>query len=183
MHELTILTLDDLPDLVAADNVLIERELRASAPSTVVRFAIEMHAAPLRTRILSHRLAARQLRGIATETIGWRTGDPSNPASFACLVFTTVAAEDALVILRVRAPTPTHMRSLLAAAGAEAVGLGLKRVRCYGGVDPGLMTDCGLETTIVAQQRPGVTWIRPDLVNVETFRWSACQTYAACVPL
>lgn len=45
------------------------------------------------------------------------------------------------------------------------------------------MSESGLASAIVADQRPGVAWIRPDLANLQSFEWVNCQTAAACVPL
>lgn len=137
-HELKALKLDDLPALVAADNALTEREFQASAPSDHVRFSIDTNADALRSRILGQGSVTRKVKGLDVDTVGWQIGDPTDPASFACLVAMTVVAEDALVIMRVRAPSPGHMRSLLAAAAAEASRTGLRRCVdvCVASADP-----------------------------------------------
>ena len=82
-----------------------------------------------------------------------------------------------MIVLRTRAASPRHMRSLLAAVSDEARWQGAHRIRALGLSNEELV-GTGLEATPVTDRFPGVCWLA-DAPKGE-LEWLSCDSASSC---
>ena len=82
-----------------------------------------------------------------------------------------------MIVLRTRAESPRHMRTLLAEVGAEADWQGANRVRALG-LSNDELEGTGLIATPVVDRFPGVCWLGD--APVGELEWVSCDSASSC---
>ena len=117
----------DIEAICAADLKLMRRDLVGDGPVSHMRFVVAPEPGALLMRMAGNRTVSRITTGRTPTIVGAQIGSPADPSSWAFILWVTRLGEDAVVVLRTRAPTPAHFRSLIAAAAGEAAWQGVKR--------------------------------------------------------
>ena len=176
------ITIEDLDEVCAIDTELLRRDLEARPISDRVRFAITADAACLRMRISGAQYTQTRVRGqsslrsahvsATTAICSGRYVGVDWPRSVPQLRL----GEGSMIVLRTRAESPRHMRTLLAAVGDEAEWQGCRRIRALGLED---LEGTGLAATPVTDRFPGVCWL-DDAPPSGELDWIACDSAASC---
>ena len=165
----------DIDRLCLKDADMLRTEVAAVSPPTVTRFAI---IPTFDCHIMRHQgsyFTCKRVKGRASEIHGAQMGSPDDPDNWGFVLWIPRLSDDLLRITRLRAPTPTHFRSLAAAASAEAAWWGFKRCS-VAGISPDLLAGSDLEPVQATESLPGYAWFD----GVDQVHWQSPEPYTAC---